>query len=167
MFISGYYIYYLGNKMDKIENHVQLLLQNYVQFWSSAKPTKLINIWDQDEKEPFYIAEEKMEPIYRWDLLINYWEDAERILEKFSLRVWDIRHKKLSDKIVAINFMMHWNAILNTEERNKFGLDLRVSAVTRVIDTELRFCQYAESPLGALPYIKRVYENNVDEKFTD
>ncbi|MEE2704769.1 MAG: hypothetical protein VX397_01480 [Pseudomonadota bacterium] len=151
--------------MDKIENHVQLLLEDYIQFWSSAKPTKLIDIWDKSEKEPFYIAEEKIEPIYRWDLLINYWKDAERILDKFSLRVWDVKNKQLSDKIVAINFMMHWNAIINTKERNRFGLDLRVSAVTRVTNAGLKFCQYTESPLGALPYIKRIYESNVDEKF--
>ena len=151
--------------MDKIESHVQILLDDYIRIWSTAKPTKLVNIWDKNEKEPFYIAEEKMEPIYTWDLLINYWANAEKMLDKFSIRVWDIKNKKLSNKIIAVNFMMHWNAVINSNGKDKFGLDLRVSAVTRLTNSGLKFCQYTESPLGALPYLKKIYENNVDNNF--
>ena len=151
--------------MENLDKKVKILLDYYVEYWSKAKPTELKNIWDCNEKEPYYIAEEKLEPMYDWESLISYWQIAENNLEKFSIRIWNIKYKLLSADIVAINFMMHWNAIINTPEKNKFALDLRVSSLAKKTNSGLKFFHYTESPLGALPYIKKIYQDNVDGDF--
>lgn len=151
--------------MENLDKQVKILLDSYVEYWSKAKPTELKNIWDSNEREPYYIAEEKLEPIYDWESLISYWKIAEDSLEKFSIRIWNIKYKFLSTDIVAINFMMHWNAIINSSEKNKFALDLRVSSLAKKKNSGLKFFHYTESPLGTLPYIKKIYQDNVDSDF--
>jgi len=153
--------------MENESENIERLLNKFTDCWCRKKPTELIKIWDENETIPFYIAEEIFDPIYGWDKLINYWQESEKILKKFSIRTYDLKYKIIEKDIAVLNFIMHWNAYLNSENQGPFGLDVRVSSLIRRIDADWKFFHYIESPLGAFPYIQEVYKSNVDDDFLE
>ena len=153
--------------MVDLKNELNDLLTAVEDCWNRRKPTELKGLWDQEETDPYYIAEEVPEPMYGWDTIEPYWRAAEDLLLKFSIRTWDLKCKMLSDDLAAMNYMMHWNGLIKGMEDSPLGLNVRVSAVVRKTNAGWRFCHYVESPLGAFPYLKAVYQANVDPGFME
>lgn len=151
--------------MSALETELEALLSALRERWCRIKPTEIRELWDPAETEPFYIAEEIPSPMYSWDQIEPYWREAENILIKFAIRTWDLRCKMISEDVAALNFMMHWDGLVKGFEDGPLGLDVRVSALARKTDAGWRFCQWIESPLGALPYLKATYLRNVDPVF--
>ncbi len=151
--------------MVDLKNELNDLLVAFKDRWNHRQPTKLKELWDPEEINPFYIAEEVPDPMYGWDTIEPYWRAAEDLLLKFSIRTWGLRCKYMSDELAAMNFMMHWNGLIKGMEEAPLGLDVRVSAIVRRTEQGWRFCHYVESPLGAFPYLKATYQANVDPEF--
>lgn len=153
--------------MADLQTELEALLSEFRDRWCRLKPTELRELWDPAETDPFYIAEEVTDPMYGWDVIEPYWRASEELLLKFTIRTFDLKCKLLSDNLAAMNFMMHWNGLIKGMEDAPLGLDVRVSAIVRSTDAGWRFCHYVESPLGAFPYLKATYVNNVDPGFLD
>ena len=151
--------------MADLDRELAELLTAFEDRWCRCKPTELKQLWDPGETNPFYIAEEVPDPLFGWDVIEPYWQAAEDLLLKFSIRTWALKCKLLSDDLAALNFMMHWNGLFKGMEDAPLGLDARVSAIVRRTKAGWRFCHYIESPLGAFPYLKSVCQDNVDPDF--
>jgi hypothetical protein len=152
---------------EVLQEQLATLLRRFEDTWCRLRPTELRGLWDPEEAQPFYIAEEIAEPMYGWDAIEAYWREAEAILVKFSIRTRDMRCKPVGAEHALMNFIMHWNGILRGMEQSPLGLDVRVSALLRNTAQGWRFCHYVESPLGAFPYLQASYRANVDEDFLD
>ena len=153
--------------MSDLHAELEDLLSGFRDRWCRLKPTELKELWDPEETNPFYIAEEVTDPMYGWDVIEPYWRAAEKLLLKFTIRTQDLKCKQISDTHAVMNFMMHWNGLIKGMEDAPLGLDVRVSAVVKRTPDGWRFCHYVESPLGAFPYLKATYVANVDPGFMD
>ena len=151
--------------MSDLQNELQDLLRRFEDIWSRLKPTQLRELWDPNESDPYYIAEEIAEPMYGWETIEPYWAQAEEILVRFSIRTFDMRCKRVAQDLAVLNFTMHWNGVVKGMEHAPMGLDVRVSALVRKGAEGWRFCHYVESPLGAFPYLQASYQANVDADF--
>jgi hypothetical protein len=142
------------------------LLKAYEACWTDRTPTKLRALWHPDEQEPYYVAEEIPTPLFGWGKIEPYWQEAEKILKRFSIRTWDVHCKSMGADLAALQFMMHWNAELTGLDSKPIGLDVKVFAIAQNSQAGWKFRHaYIESPLGALPYIKSIYHSNVDQAF--
>jgi hypothetical protein len=150
-----------------LQEELQLLLGRFEEIWSRCKPTELRDLWDPNERSPFYIAEEIAQPLYGWEAIEDYWREAEQLLVKFSVRCFDLNCKEVAADLAVLNYIMHWNGIVRGMEHSPLGLDVRVSALLRRSDAGWRFCHYVESPLGAFPYLQASYRANVDADFLE
>ena len=153
--------------MATLESELEDLLTGFRDRWCRLKPTELRQLWDPEETNPFYIAEEVAVPMYGWNVIEPYWQAAEALLLKFAIRTWDLKCKPLGETHAVMNFMMHWDGLVKGMEDATLGLDVKVSAVVRRTDAGWRICHYVESPLGAFPYLKATYAANVDPGFMD
>lgn len=153
--------------MSDLETELEDLLAGFRDRWTRIKPTELRELWDPNEQNPFYIAEEITDPMYGWDVIEPYWKAGEDLLLKFSIRTWNLKCKAIGETHAVMNFMMHWDGLVKGMEDAPLGLDVRVSAIVKRTDAGWRFCHYVESPLGAFPYLKATYTANVDPDFMD
>lgn len=151
--------------MQTLDDKIKNLLSDFENCWSRAKPTDLISLWDTSEREPYYIAEEVFDPMYSWPELKMYWSTAESLLSKFMIETSRPMYKNVSEHLTVLNFYMHWDALLKEKGSLPIGLDVRVSCILKHIEHKLFFIHYVESPLGALPYLKSTYQNNVRSQF--
>ena len=154
-----------GITMPPLLDELTPLIATWEDCWNRLEPTKLRDWWDPDEINPYYVAEEITDPMFSWDEIMPYWQEAESILAHFSVRTWDHHCKLVGSDLASMQIMMHWNAVLAGPDPTPFGLDVRVSALARKISDTWLFCQWIESPVGALPYIKSRYTSNVDPEF--
>ena len=157
----------VGDHMSDLDTELEDLLSGFRDRWCRLKPTELRELWDPEESNPFYIAEEVPNPMYGWDVIEPYWRSAESLLLKFTIRTKDLQCKQISDTHAVMNFIMHWNGLIKGMEDAPLGLDVRVSAIVKRTAEGWRFCHYVESPLGAFPYLKATYVANVDPGFMD
>lgn len=153
--------------MSDLHAELEDLLVGFRDRWCRLKPTELRELWDPEEDNPFYIAEEVPGTMYGWGMIEPYWQEAEKILLKFAIRTFDMKCKPLGETHAALNFVMHWDGLIKGMEDAPLGLDVRVSAIVRKTDQGWRFCHYVESPLGAFPYLKATYVANVTPGFMD
>jgi len=152
--------------MSDLAAELNDLLKSYEQCWTACTPTKLRGLWHPDEQDPYYIAEEMAVPMFGWGNIEPYWREAEQILKRFSLRTWDLHCKLIGPNTAALQFMMHWNAVLAGLDATPIGLDVKVFTMAEKTAQGWKFRHaYIESPLGAFPYIKSIYRNNVDSDF--
>ena len=152
--------------MSDLAAELRVLLKSYEACWTNRTPTKLRELWHSDEQAPYYIAEEMAAPMLNWSAIEPYWGEAEKVLKRFSIRTWDLNCKLIGPDLAAMQFMMHWNAVLAGLDPSPIGLDVKVFAMAQKTTAGWKFRHaYIESPLGALPYIKSIYRRNVDPAF--
>lgn len=149
-----------------LAHELGVLITAYEACWTARSPTRLRGLWHAEETNPYYVAEEMPKAMMRWDQIEPYWREAEKILKRFSIRTRDLHCKIVAPDLAAMQFMMHWNAVLAGLDPSPIGLDVKVFAMAQKTPEGWRFRHsYIESPLGALPYIKSIYRTNVDADF--
>ena len=151
--------------MSDLNTAVTALLETFEKNWNALNPSANKALWDTDEPEPYYIAEEIEDTIYGWDALDRYWDSADSVIERFAIETSEVHAKHLSDDFAALNFLMHWDLEFKGWDKTPIGFDVKVSLILRRKGEEWKICHYVESPLGPLPYIKKMYASQVRDSF--
>ena len=144
--------------MQEIQQEIEALLEQLSGFWNRSELSGIRTT------EPCYLPEESAEPLIGWEQIEGYWSQTLTIISKLSMRIWDLRLKRLSDDLVVALYQMHWNARVSGYPE-PVGGDNRVTAIFRHTSEGWRFCHYVEAPLAPILYMRKLYEDSVDEDF--
>ncbi len=139
------------------------ILAAYERCWNEHRITALEELWDADEPNPIYVAEEVANTLIGWDAIRAYWHAAETMIPRLAIRTFAVEERAVADGVKLLHFGMHWNAELPSG--SQVGGDVRVSALLRKKGERYLFFHYIEAPLGALPFLQRVYEAAADPSF--
>ena len=149
---------------------IDTLLDSYISAWNSMDFDTLQSLWDADEKEIYYLAEEIESPFYTLKDVIDYWSYANLSIEWLSMTAANRRSKRLTDELCVVYYEMHVDLGMkdsNTMMPKPIGVDLNVSAILRKTIRGWRFIHYVEAPLGALPYLLGLYNANTRPRITE
>lgn len=150
--------------MSDLLNELKPLIGELEAIWSRVTPMDIRALWDPDESEPYYIAEEIEDPMCDWDTIEAYWQASADYIATFELHTSGHRAKLVAPGLASVLFSMRWTATLTTDPR-PITFDVKTSALLRQTGAEgyggWRLCQWIESPLGPLPYIKKAYRAGV------
>ena len=130
-----------------------------VTAWNALDVDALYGLWDADAAAIHYVAEELEQPLYRLDDVLDYWRRTAEIVTRVSMTTADRRIQPLGSDYCVATYAMH--ADIDLSSSGAIGVDLRVSAILRRTDNGWRFIHYVEAPLGTLPFLRRVYADNV------
>jgi hypothetical protein len=139
------------------------VLALYERCWNEHRITALETLWDVDEPNPIYIAEEVADTLIGWDAIRAYWLAAETMIPRLAIRTFDQEERPVAPGITLLHFGMHWNAEL--ANGSEYGGDVRATALLREKGGRHLFFHYIEAPLGALPFLQRAYSAAVDPAF--
>lgn len=114
-------------------------------------------LFAQDD-ELIYIAEEILEPIFGFNAVKRYFADCARAITSMSLRIGTPHCRVLSTKIRFVFFEMQWCLTTTVPPKRPIAGSVRVSTIVRQYGARLRFSQYSEGSLGALPFVRKCYE---------
>jgi hypothetical protein len=143
---------------------INTVLDAYISAWDSMDFDTLQSLWHADEDEIYYLAEEIDRPFYTLSDVIDYWNQADSIIDWLSVTASNRHCKQLTADLCVLSYEMHVDIGMkgsNTMKPKPIGVDIRVSTILRKTSEGWRFIHYAEAPLGTLPYIRSLYSANV------
>lgn len=149
--------------VDKdVEAGVTETLLETAKRWNSQDFATLLELWDEEDQFPTYLAEEQAQWFVGWDRMRGYLDPPrpnpaiEAIREEYS----DIQVKQIADDLAIAIWYMHFE--MKTIAGKPIGEDVRVSAVLRNTDAGWKYIHWAESPKTAMVYIEDLFETQVE-----
>ena len=145
---------------------VKALVHETAERWNSQDYRTVLELWDQDEEVPFYLAEEQDGWFIGWEPLRAYLAPPmpSPVMEGLREEMHDISVKLIADDLAIAAWYMHFE--MKMRGRPPIGENVRVSAVVRKKPEGWRYIHWAESPMTALVYIEKLFQRDVDhEKF--
>lgn len=146
---------------DDIEA-VKATIHETAERWNSQDFSSVLDLWDQNEEVPFYLAEEQDDWFIGWEPLRAYLDPPRPspVVEVIREEMFDISVKLIADDLAIAAWHMHFEMKMRGKE--PIGEDVRVSAVFRKTDDGWRYIHWAESPMTALAYMDRLFQQDVD-----
>lgn len=137
-------------------------LDAYFDAWNVYDVGRLRALWDEDEPNVIYVAEE-CEPHLGWEAVRAYWaidrSKAERLL------TWrDLTAVRAGGDVAIAFFHCNWSTYLpgNRLYPKPFGGPVRISMVLRRKPESWRAIEYVEAPLASLIQLRKAHEDAVD-----
>ncbi|GIW07305.1 MAG: hypothetical protein KatS3mg060_2110 [Dehalococcoidia bacterium] len=149
--------------MAELREELALLLDTWQTYWRTKNFDGLAELWDQDEPEPLYVAEEAIEPMHSHAAIRAYWAETAKAIDRIQVIASDLRAREIAPGLALVFFRLHWDAAIGA--RPPIGGDVRVSAVLRRKPEGWRFFHYLEGPLAMLTQVRQFAERNVTPGF--
>ena len=145
---------------------IEALIHQTAETWNTQDFRKVLELWDQDEEVPFYLAEEQDGWFVGWEPLRAYLAPPlpSPVLEALREEMYDISVKLIADDLAIAVWYMHFE--MKMRGRLPIGEEIRISAVFRKKPEGWRYIHWAESPMTPGAYLDRLRQKEVDqEKF--
>ena len=136
--------------------------------WNSQDFATVLELWDTNEPAPFYLAEEQDDWFIGWEALRGYLDPPRPSPMLYGIReeMHNIKVNQIAPDLAMAAWDMHFEMKMGRSK--PIGEDVRVSAILRLTPEGWRYIYWAESPLTATVYIRKLLEQNVDaEKFEE
>jgi len=145
-------------KDQQLTAEIDAFLDEYEQQWDLQDPSKLAELWDQDDDQPFYLAEEQDEWRIGWQQVMGYFDPpGESTTDSIRMRFDGVQARWLSDDLAFAKFWIRFDTKMQFLP-TPIGTDARASAIFRKTDAGWRLITWAESPGSPILYIARLYK---------
>lgn len=151
-----------------IAEEVEALLRETEAIWASQDTARLLDLWDRDDPNPFYLAAEQEDWFTDWPTITDYLapKQGPQMTEAIRVRFYNIQAKLLSDDMAFAAYWMRTDMKLAMAPK-PFGSDNRVSAVFRRKPDGWRYVSYAEGFQSPNIYMQKLYELNVSPDYQE
>ncbi len=146
---------------------IESVLEQTAAIWNSQEFHRLVEVWDRDDPEPWYVPEEIPEPFFSWQQIEKYWNPGRKVLEAFRWGFSNVRVKALTPELTLAIFNHEYEIqIAGGRQPPTAGFD-RVLALFRKKPEGWRHILYAQCPLGPDTYIRALRQKIVSPDFAD
>jgi hypothetical protein len=154
--------------MADLKNEIEDLFRHYEDAWNSQDYARLKEYWDEDDAEPFYLAEEQDDWKFGWPALEKYWVPVpgKSALESILMKYRDFNVKQIAPDLAIVACWVRHDMKLKGPMKATGG-DARVMCVFRRKSEGWRFIAYAEGPMSPVLYMHKLYEMNVSPEFAE
>jgi len=144
-----------------VEAGVRATLAETERRWNSQDFASLLELWDEQDEFPTYLAEEQAQWFVGKERLNGYLNPpkANPVVEAVREEYSGIQVKQIAPDLAIAIWYMHFE--MKTIASNPIGEDIRVSAVLRNTDDGWKYIHWAESPKTAMVYIEDLFEKDV------
>lgn len=151
--------------MSTLQDDIQSVLDTYVAHWNNYDADAMAAMWDHDEPEPIYVAEE-IDPLRGWAALEAYWRGADPETTEHLITTRDLTVREIAPGLAHGFWQMGWNVYFSTEKlyAKPIGGEVRTTALLRKKPDGWKFFHWIESPLASLIQLKRAHEQAVDPR---
>jgi hypothetical protein len=149
--------------MAELEAEIGAVLERYVSHWNEWEMDAVKWLWDADEPEPIYVAEEAPAHI-GWEELDRYWQVAEPRRSEHFIRLSDLRAREIAPGVAHAFYTLSWNVFIynNRLYPRPIGGTVRATTLLRRKPQGWRLFHHIEAPLASLIQLKDAHEKNVD-----
>ena len=150
-------------KDQELTAEIDAVLNEYEALWDAQDTAGLVALWDQDDPEPFYLAEEQDEWRIGWEQVKDYFDPpGESTVDSLRMRFDGVQARWLADDLAFAKFWIRFDTKMEFLP-NPIGTDARASAIFRKTDEGWRLITWAESPGSPILYVQRLYKQHREE----
>ena len=136
--------------------------------WKAHDFATIKALWDTDDPQPVYIAEEAEKAFTSWAEIDHYWSHTAGVLARVSHRAANRMIKAASLDIAIVLYDMHWNA--EVAPGGLFGGEMmagddRVNIILRRKPEGWRIFHYVEAPVAGMVQMRQAMRALVDTDF--
>ena len=151
---------------DDLYGEIEEVLLQTQERWNNGDTTTLIEMWDRDDPEPWYVPEEIVNPFTDWESLKKYWSPrGGRGLEYFKWGFSDLKVKRLAPDIAMAMFQHFYEYKLPIPNAQASGGWDRCLTVFRKKPEGWRHILYAQCPLGPEAYVRALRHQAIQPDF--
>ncbi len=135
--------------------------------WTSQDFATILELWDEDQAFPTYIAEEQGQWFVGWDRLRGYLDPPRPnpAIEAMRLNYYDIQVKQIAPDLAIAIWYLHFE--MKVIGSNPIGEEVRASGVFRKKDDGWKWIHYAESPKTASVFLEDLMETQVEDDWDE
>lgn len=135
--------------------------------WNSQNFSTILELWDEDQAFPTYLAEEQSQWFVGWDRLRAYLDPPRPnpAIEALRLEFYDIQVKQIAPDLAIAIWNHHFE--MKVIASNPIGEDVRGSGVFRKKGDEWKWIHYAESPKAAPVFLEDLMEKEVRDDWDE
>jgi hypothetical protein len=145
-------------KDQALTAEIDAFLNAYEAQWDLQDTPKLAELWDQDDDEPYYLAEEQAEWRIGWKQVMGYFDPpGESTTDSIRMRFDGVQARWLSEDLAFAKFWIRFDTKMQFLS-GPIGTDARASAIFRKKADGWKLVTWAESPGSPILYIERLYK---------
>jgi len=151
----------------EVDAGVRATLMATQEGWNSQDFATILDLWDEDQEFPTYIAEEQGQWFVGWDRLRGYLGPPRPnpAIEAMRLFYYDIQVKQIAPDMAIAIWYLHFE--MKAIASNPIGEEVRASGVFRKKDDGWKWIHYAESPKTAAVFLEDLLETQVRDDWDE
>ena len=155
-----------GNDPTQLIAEIEAVLKKTEEIWNGQHFSRLKEVWDADDPEPWYVPEEVETPFRSWPELDRYWGPPRRVLRAFRWTFSNLRVKALAPDLTLALFDHFYEIDLAVGPPSPptAGFD-RCLTLFRKKPDGWKHILYAQCPLGPDTYIRALRQKIVQPDF--
>ncbi|MBT8422513.1 MAG: SnoaL-like domain-containing protein [Gammaproteobacteria bacterium] len=135
--------------------------------WNSQDFATILELWDEDQAFPTYIAEEQAQWFVGWERLRGYLDPPRPnpAIEALRMEYYDIQVKQIAPDLAIAIWYLHFE--MKTIGSAPIGEEVRASGVFRKKADGWKWIHYAESPITAGVFLENLMETQVRDDWDE
>lgn len=146
------------------QKEIEALLHDMASRWDNDTWESIPNdLWDLNEPNPMYLAEEQAGWLMGWDQVKEYFNPKRGFMEASSYQASDIKVRLIAPDIAVATWSIYWQ--MKGRRMAPIGERLRANGIFRKTDKGWKFIHYGEAPKSPSVYIGDLYAAQASEDF--
>lgn len=150
-----------------LNTQIEAFLTAYAEAYNRQDYAALLDLWDADDPDVLYLAEEVDPPMQGWDALRRYFNPRPgvQVLDGIRNRYSQVRARELAPGLALATYRLDFE--IKVSGLKAMASWDRVVAVFRNRGTGWRLAAYAEAPMSPLTMVRRMLQDAVTGDFPD
>jgi hypothetical protein len=145
-----------------LHDEITAFLDDYVAKWNAYDSTGLKAMWDADEREPIYVAEER-EPLIGWAALEAYWAAGASGGSTHLIKYRDLTAREIAPGVAHAFYRLSWNVYIpGGAYPRPIGGWVRATSLLRRKPAGWRLFHHIEAPEASIIQLRAAHEKAVD-----
>ena len=151
----------------ELNTQIEAFLAAYAEDYNRQDYTALLDMWDADDPDVLYLAEEVDPPMQGWDELRRYFNPRPgvQVLDGIRNRYSRVRARALAPDLALATYRLDFE--IKVRGLTAMASWDRVVAVFRNRGAGWKLAAYAEAPMSPLTMVRRMLQDAVREDFAD
>jgi ketosteroid isomerase-like protein len=152
---------------EKLSAEITAFLDRYAEIYNRQDYPALLAMWDRDDPNPIYMAEEIDPPMQGWNLINAYFnpKPGVQVLDGIRNEYSNVKAHYLAPDLAIATYRLRFDIkVKNMKPMSSWD---RVMAVFRRKDGEWKLTAYAEAPMAPLTMVRKMLEQSVPADFNE
>jgi ketosteroid isomerase-like protein len=152
---------------EELSAELKSWLDRYAEIYDRQDYAALLKLWDQDDPDVIYMAEEIDPPMHGWGRINAYFnpKPGVQVLDGIRNRYSDVRARYLAPDLALATYKLKFDIkVKNMKPMSSWD---RVMAVFRRKDGQWKLIAYGEAPMAPLTMVRKMLENAVPADFPE